>query len=111
MKLKKEVIMSKGLKISLLEKEKVIGRGYLYIMKNELHKQPSLIGYLEDIYVGEKYRQKGYGKKIIQTLIEEARKQSCYKVILTSRYGREKLHRWYEKFGFKDHGKEFRMDL
>ena len=52
MKLKKEVIMSKGLKISLLEKEKVIGRGYLYIMKNELHKQPSLIGYLEDIYVG-----------------------------------------------------------
>ncbi len=111
MQVKKSIISSPGIRMTLTEKEKIIGRGYLYVLKNELHEEPSLVGYLEDIYVDEHYRKKGYGEKIVKTLIEEAKKLGCYKIILTSRYGKERLHEWYTKLGFKDHGKEFRMEL
>ena len=43
--------------------------------------------------------------------IEEAKKQGCYKLVGTSRHGRDKLHKWYEELGFKNYGLEFRINL
>ena len=51
------------------------------------------------------------GSKLITAAIAEAKKQNCYKLICTSRYGKPEVHALYGKFGFKDHGKEFRLDL
>ena len=43
-------------------------------------------------------------------IIEEAKNKGCYKLIAQSRYG-NKAHGLYEKIGFEDHGKNFRMNL
>jgi hypothetical protein len=47
----------------------------------------------------------------VKRAIELARKLNCYKIIATSRFGRENIHEWYQKLGFKKFGFEFRIDL
>jgi GNAT superfamily N-acetyltransferase len=85
------------------------GRVFLYILYNDLHLEP--FAYLEDLFVGEVWRSQGLGKQLMQMAVEEARQQGCYKLVLTSRDGRDGLHEWYAKLGFKQWGSEFRMDF
>lgn len=100
---------AKGIKFVIEKNRKEIGRAYLYLMKNDLHKQS--FGLMEDVFIDESSRNKGYATKIIGEIIKEAKKQDCYKLIATSRYQREKVHKLYKKLGFKNWGKEFRMDF
>jgi GNAT superfamily N-acetyltransferase len=78
-------------------------------MKNNYHKRP--FGLIENVWVEEAFRAQGIGSKLVKTLIEEAKKKDCYKVLLTSRYSKPKVHEFYKKLGFKDWGKEFRLNL
>ena len=105
----KEKISAEGIRFSIKEDNKEIARAYFYLMKNDLHKQP--FGLMEDVFIDESLRGKGYGTKLVKEIIKEAKKQNCYKLIATSRYHRDKVHKLYEKLGFKDWGKEFRMNL
>ena len=100
---------SYAVKVIAEEKGKILGRAYLYIMFNDLHKAP--FGFLEDVFVSEENRSKGIGTKLVNEVIEKAKNLNCYKIICTSRYESPKVHALYSKLGFKDHGKEFRMDL
>ncbi len=102
-------IKGNGIRISLNKDNQEVGRAFLYVLKNDLHQEP--FGFMEDVFVHEDFRRKGLSKILINKVIEEAKKHGCYKLIFTSRYGREELHSYYESFGFKDHGKEFRMEL
>jgi len=108
-KIKIKKVSGKELKILILEKNKEIARVFLYILTNDLHKEP--FGLVEDVFVKENYRDKGYGTKIMKVLIEEAKKSGCYKLICTSRFSRPKVHRFYKKLGFEKHGYEFRMNM
>ncbi len=100
---------SYAIKFTVKENNEVIGRARLYILFNDLHAEP--YGFLEDLFVNEEHRGKGIGKQLINALINEAKSQKCYKIIGTSRHARPEVHAMYEKIGFKDYGKEFRMDL
>ena len=100
---------SYAIKVSAEEGGIVLGSAYLYIMFNDLHKEP--FGFLENVFVEEEHRGKGIGSELVNTAISEAKKQNCYKIICTSRYESSKVHSLYEKLGFKDYGKEFRMNL
>jgi GNAT superfamily N-acetyltransferase len=66
---------------------------------------------LEDVYVDEAVRGSGLGTEIVNAVIVEAKNHGCYKLVATSRYARPKVHELYMRLGFKDHGKEFRIDL
>ena len=109
MSIKKQKISNEGIKFSIEKDDKEIVRAYLYLMKNDSHKQP--FGLMEDVFIDESLRGKGYGTKIVKELIKEAKKQNCYKLIATSRYARDKVHKLYKKLGFQDWGKEFRIDF
>ncbi len=98
-----------GVRITVAENDQEIGRLWLYILHNDLHKEP--YGLLEDVFVEEKYRGKGVGTKLVQAAMDEAKKIGCYKIIANARSSKEAVCAWYEKFGFKRHGVEFRMDL
>lgn len=98
-----------GIKLQLFDQKTLLGHAYLYLLLNDLHKKP--FGFLEDVWVEEQFRSKGYGTTLVQAAIEEAKKRGCYKLIGTSRYSREKVHTFYQELGFTDYGKEFRMDL
>lgn len=98
-----------AVKITFQENGQEVGRARLYIIYDDVHKEPH--GLLEDVFVNESQRGLGLGTQLIETAIDEAKKIGCYKIICTSRYSREKIHVWYEKLGFKNYGVEFRMDL
>lgn len=96
-----------SIKITVEEDGKLAGWAYLYIIKNDRHDEP--YGIMENVYVEQEYRGQGLGRKLVQTLIDEAKARGCYKLIGQSRYGKEAVHNLYKKFGFSDHGKNFRI--
>ncbi len=109
MEIKQEIKKPEAVKIIVEDNGKIVGRAYLYLINNDLHKEP--YGLLEDVFVEENQRGKGTGTKLVQAVIDEAKKRDCYKLIATSRKSREQVHEWYLKFGFEDYGCEFRMEL
>ena len=109
MKITKSPKISKYIKIEFKRKGKAVARGFLYLIKNDLHKQP--YGLMEDVFVSQSLRGQGIGSELIKELIKEAKKQKCYKLIATSRLARPKVHKLYKRLGLKKHGFEFRMDL
>ena len=61
----------------------------------------SILAHIEDICVDEKFRGKKYGIELINYLVQEAKKNDCYKVNL---YCDEKLEKFYEKSNFEKKG-------
>ena len=109
-----KIIQSKakchGIKFIAQDKQKKeLGRASLYIMHNDLHKEP--FGFMEDVYIAEEMRGQGLGTSLVKQVIKKAKEMGCYKLIATSRYSRPKVHDLYIKLGFLDHGKEFRIDF
>lgn len=108
MNFKKEVKDNcRAVKITVEENGQVLGRAYLYLIKNDLHPEP--YGLLEDVFVEEAARGRGLGTALVRAVVEEAKAQGCYKLVGTSRYERESVHKMYLGLGFKDYGKEFKM--
>ena len=60
-------------------------------------------GHIEVVVVDKNERKTGLGKKLICHLIEEAKKNGCYKVILDCE---DKNVKFYERCGLKKHGNE-----
>lgn len=106
---KQEVSSTKVLKFSAIIDGKEVGRAFLFILKNDLRNRE--YGFLEDVMVNEEYRGQGVGTKLLNELIAAAKEMKLYKIIGTSRYGREKVHTLYERLGFKNWGIEFKMYL
>lgn len=100
---------SEAHKFEIYDGENLAGRAYLYIIKNDLHNE--VYGYLEDVFLDEKYRGQGLGKELMQKVIEKAKEIGCYKIVATSRFEREGVHEFYKKLGFIEHGKSFRIDF
>ena len=109
MKIVRTTVTCEGIRFSHQEGGSEVARAYLYIMRNSLHKKP--FGLLEDVFVEESKRGLGYGQSLIEGIIQAARFEGCYKLIATSRHNRKLVHKLYKELGFKDHGKEFRMDF
>jgi GNAT superfamily N-acetyltransferase len=106
---KNEINTNKCIKFIAKENDKVVGRAFLYLINNDLHEKP--YGLLEDLFIKQEFRGNGLGKEIVEQVIKEAKELGCYKIISQSRYERLNVHDFYKKLGFKEHGKNFRMDL
>ncbi|MEK6894640.1 MAG: GNAT family N-acetyltransferase [Nanoarchaeota archaeon] len=98
-----------GIKLYVTDEGKEIARAYLYFLSNDLHTRP--FGLMEDVFVDSSQRGSGIGTRLTQRVIQEARDRGCYKLICTSRHEKPEVHRLYLRLGFKDHGKEFRIDF
>lgn len=99
---------NKGIKLEYHENGERLGRATIYILYNELHDQP--FGLLEDLFVEPGHRKRSIGSKLTNEAVQYANFQGCYKLICTSRYTSKKIYSMYKKYGFKDHGREFRID-
>ena len=109
MKISHKKLDVKGVRISAEADGREIGRAFLFILHNDIRNKR--FGYFEDLFVEEEYRKKGIGKNIIDDMVNLAKENNCYKIVGTSRYGRDRVHEIYEKIGFTDFGKEFKMYL
>ncbi|KKU81503.1 MAG: hypothetical protein UY07_C0016G0002 [Parcubacteria group bacterium GW2011_GWA1_47_8] len=92
-----------------MEDKVEVARAYLYILTNDLHVEP--FGLLEDVFVDDRMRGQGVGTDLIKKVIKAAEEAGCYKIIATSRKERGKVHALYERLGFVEHGKEFRINF
>ena len=110
MEIKKEIKKDcYAVKITAEENGVVLGRVFLYVIYNELHVEP--YGLVEDVFVEEGARGKGLGTQLVKAVMAEAKERKCYKLIGTTRHSKKDVQEWYQRIGFTDFGKEFRMDL
>jgi glucosamine-phosphate N-acetyltransferase len=78
--------------------KKIIGCGTIIIEQKFIHKCGN-VAHIEDVCILPEYQSKGYGKKIIEQLIDISKVSDCYKIILNCN---EKNKGFYEKCGFKE---------
>lgn len=110
MDIKQAIIKTSGVKFFIKQDGKEVARAFLYILKNDLHVEP--YGFLEDVFVDESLRGQGVGTELLKEVFRAAKEDyKCYKILATSRHERSKVHALYERLGFKDWGKEFRMNF
>jgi GNAT superfamily N-acetyltransferase len=100
---------SYAIEFSMKDGANTVGFVFLVVIQNNIHKEP--YGLLENLFVEPEYRGKGYGTAVVKAAITKAKELGCYKIIAQSRHGRDALHDVYKKYGFADHGINFRMDL
>lgn len=55
---------------------------------------------IESVRVDEKYRGRGFGKKLMKWSIERARQENCFAIQLTTTAERKDARRFYEGLGF-----------
>jgi len=75
---------------------KVIGATTILIEQKFIH-DGGKVGHIEDVVVSKEFQSKGIGAIIIQTVLEYAKSQGCYKTILDCD---DKVRPFYEKLGF-----------
>ena len=78
----------------------IIASGSLLIEKKFIHNMSS-VGHVEDVVVNKNYRGMNLGKKIVEYLVNFAREEGCYKIILNCK---KELTKFYEKNNFKSNG-------
>lgn len=109
MDIQKKTFQTDAVRANMHEDGREVAHGYIYIIKNDFHSEPYAL--FEYFAVDEAYRGRGIGTKLIKAMVETAKELGCYKILMQSRHGREDIHRFYEKLGFHDHGKNFRLNL
>jgi len=85
----------------------IIGSGTLFIEQKFIF-NGSKCGHIEDIIVDNMYRNKGYGKMLVEHLIKCAIVQKCYKIVLSCS---DDVQEFYTKCGFEKRGNNMSMLL
>ena len=86
---------------------RVIGTGSIFIEQKFL-RNGGIVGHIEDVVVDKEARTTGVGRKITNNLVDIAKANSCYKVILNCS---DDNVPFYNKCGFHWSGREMRMNL
>ena len=74
----------------------------------ELKIRGGRLGHIEDVIVRPDKQNRGIGSKMIEHVLEVARQQDCYKVVLASR---SESRAFYEFLGFHTHSNSFELFL
>ncbi len=82
----------------VIEKNDLIIASGTLIIENKIIHQFQNVGHIEDVVVLKDYHGQGYGTIIMNELIEFAKNNHCYKVILNCNPKNEKF---YNRFGLK----------
>lgn len=88
---------------------KTIATATIYYIEVAVRARPYAL--LEGLVVDKDARGKGTGTELFKKCIEFSKARNCYKMIFTSGTDRADAHKFYEKFGFKKWGLEFRKNL
>ena len=66
------------------------------------------LGHIENVVVKKEFRKQGLGKMIVQHIIDEAKKEKCYRITLSCN---DNNTRFYENIGMIQSGNEMRKML
>ena len=91
-----EINSNKNQKHYVIEVDDIIVASGTLLIENKIIHNFKNVGHIEDIVIHRNYRKKGYGRIIIEKLIDVAKNSHCYKVILNSN---PECENFYNKFG------------
>ena len=83
--------------IGIMDKEELITYAGVAVQTNLYHKRHL---YVFDLVTDEQYRAKGYGKMMLDYLLDYAKMGMCENIVLSSGFAKEDAHRFYEENGF-----------
>jgi GNAT superfamily N-acetyltransferase len=86
----------------------VVGTLALAILPGFAH-GTSPFAVVEYVVVDEKYRSKGIGKLMMNSVKSFAKEAGCYKIMLTSDNRRDRAHKFYKSLGFEPSAQGFRF--
>jgi GNAT superfamily N-acetyltransferase len=86
----------------------VVGTTVLAILPGFAH-GTSPFAVVEYVVVDEKFRSKGIGKLMMNSVKSLAKEAGCYKIMLTSDNRRERAHKFYTSLGFEPSAQGFRF--
>jgi glucosamine-phosphate N-acetyltransferase len=89
-----------------IENLKVIGSASILIEQKFIH-EGGKVGHIEDVVVTKESQGRGVGQMIVNSLLDYAKKQGCYKTILDCA---DELIPFYENIGFKRYSNSMRFD-
>jgi GNAT superfamily N-acetyltransferase len=69
------------------------------------------VAQLESVHVAGARRSRGIGAQMVRWAIDEARRQGCHRLQLTSDRRRVEAHRFYERLGFLATHEGFKLKL
>lgn len=61
---------------------------------------------IENVVTHQDYRKNGFGKSVVDTAVDYAKQENCYKVMCLSSSARKDAHLFYEKIGFDGSSKK-----
>lgn len=93
--------------VAVTNEGKVIGTTTLLVEQKFIH-GCGRVGHIEDVVVHENFRGQGIAYSLLEKAISVAKEARCYKVILNCETN---LVTFYEKFGFRKHEIEMRLDI
>lgn len=96
--------------LTVVEDGALVGYVYVYIIGDPV-RQGKWYALIDDLFVEEAGRGKGYGRRLMVAAEELARKQKCYKIVANSHRKRKAARVLYASLGYVPHGREFRLDL
>jgi NDP-sugar pyrophosphorylase family protein/GNAT superfamily N-acetyltransferase len=89
------------------ESDTIVGTGSILIEDKLIHAM-GRCGHIEDIVVDSDFRGLGLAKILMKKIIDCARDNQCYKVILNAK---DDVKKFYESFGFYTYSNGMRLDL
>ena len=89
---------------------RLIGTCSLIIIDNLGHNGAKL-AVVESVVVGENHRGHGVGKLMMNHVMSLAKREKCYKLMLSSNKKRIMAHKFYHNLGFKQHGISFMVEV
>ena len=84
----------------------IVGSATIFLEQKFIH-NGGKVGHIEDVVVRKDYQRKRIGEKLVNALLEYAKKNGCYKTILSAS---DDVVPFYEKLGFNLHSNEMRYD-
>ena len=101
-----EQLKSGRLFVSVVKVEgDIVGCGSLHLYDRA---QGGTVGVIEDVFVSDSFRRRGYANAIIMDLVEVARSNHVYKIVLESSYV---AHNLYKQCGFSRGDNNFKLLL
>lgn len=87
--------------------DEIIGTASI-IIETKILRNLSKVAHVEDVVIDSEYRGLGLSKTLLNTIIDYAKSEECYKIILDCS---NNLIKFYQKFGFNLNANTMRLDL